>query len=269
MKISDWIKNTSSTFKNAGIPTFQLDAELLLCHVLNFHNRVDIYLNEVNELTTRQSSQLDRLIKRRLSREPIAYILGQKDFYGRTFDVNKDVLIPRPESEDLIDLSKDLLSKKSMPQILDVGTGSGCIAITLALEIQPSNVSACDVSSAALKVAKHNSDSLGASIGFLQSDLLSSIYDKFDLIVANLPYVDSEWETSPETSFEPVSALYAANNGLDLIYRLIDESSDKISPNGYLILESDPRQHLPIKQYASANGLKYIKSLGYCLAFGN
>ncbi len=209
---------------------------------------------------------------------PKAYKVGYQDFYGRDFTVTPDVLIPRPETEQLIDLVLSLAGKAYLPGlkaptrilpahpiILDVGTGSGCIATTVALELPEAKVYATDISPAALKIAKLNAKTLAAAINFYQSDLLDNIPVHPDLIIANLPYVDETWDWLDQKalSHEPALALYAGDHGLALIKKLLDQATDLLIPR--LILEADPCQHNSIIQYANKKGFKLIEARGFAL----
>ena len=200
-----------------------------------------------------------------------------QDFYGRDFLVTEDTLIPRPETEQLIDTVLSLAgkpylpgvrpSKRVFPQnptILDVGTGSGCIAITLALELPEAKVYASDISEKALKVAQKNAANLGAPIPFIISYLLEKVNINPDVIVANLPYVDPEWDWLDKESLskEPALALYAEDHGLALIKELIDTAKSK-----YLILEADPCQHAEIISYAKQQSYTLIDTRGFILSF--
>lgn len=199
-----------------------------------------------------------------------------KDFYGRDFLITKDVLIPRPETEQLIDMVLNLAGKPYLPgvkpnkrvlpeklTILDVGTGSGCIAITLALELPEATVYASDISEKALKVAQKNAALHDAPISFIISHLLEKVKFTPDVIVANLPYVDEKWDwlNKKALSKEPALALYAGDHGLALIKKLIDTANSE-----YLILEADPCQHAEIINYARE---KYdpIDTRGFILGF--
>ena len=209
---------------------------------------------------------------------PKAYKRGLQDFYGREFIVTPDVLIPRPETEMMIDTVLNLAGKPYLPgvkpaprvspqnlSILDVGTGSGCIAITLALELPEAKVTACDISEKALAVARKNTKKFGAEIELVQSDLLENIDGKFDAVIANLPYVDKDWEwlDHDALSHEPDIALYAKNHGLELIYKLINQVVER--KIRHLILEADPCQHGQIIAFASKKGLKLIEARGFAL----
>ena len=202
------------------------------------------------------------------------------DFYGRDFFINSDVLIPRPETEMVVDAVLYLVGKPYLPgvkpseaklpqdlTVVDVGTGSGCIAITLKLELPEARAIATDISEEALKVARKNAKDLGAEVEFLQSDLLSDIQIKPDLVVANLPYVDETWDwiDKEALSKEPSIALYAKDGGLELIYKLIRQVAER--GINHLILEADPCQHERIIAYAEKNGLTHRETRGFIIGF--
>ena len=217
---------------------------------------------------------------------PEAYKEGVADFYGREFRVSSDVLIPRPETEAAIDellllagrpylpgMKKPERQLPAVPLIVDVGTGSGCIAVTLKLEIPEANVIGLDVSEKALCVARKNAEKLGAKVDFAETDLLTE-YDGGvpDIIVANLPYVDRNWEWLDKEALkhEPSLALYADNRGLALIFRLIDEVEKMTKSNRkqkWILLEADPCQHDEIITYAEKRSLVHRKTNGYWLVF--
>ena len=200
---------------------------------------------------------------------------NNQDFYGRDFIIAPDVLIPRPETEQLIDTVLSLAGKSYLPgvkpsprqlpqnpTILDVGTGSGCIAITLAKELPEAKVTATDISEAAIKVAQKNANKHGVTIPFIISHLLEKVKFTPDVIVANLPYVDENWDWIDKKALakEPSIALYAKDHGLALIKELIDAAKSK-----YLILEADPSQHQAIIEYASEKGFELVETRGFIL----
>lgn len=215
---------------------------------------------------------------------PKAYKEGKKEFFGRDFLVTPDVLIPRPETETMVEMVLSLAGKSFLPgvkaekpklpknpKILEVGTGSGCVAVTLALELPEAKVFACDVSEPAILVAKENAKKHKTEVEFKKSDLLSAYQecDKFDCLVANLPYVSRDWEwlKEPESEaikYEPELALYAEDEGLELIYRILDEIDGRAK---YLILEADPSQHEKIISRAEARDYKLLKVSGFQLLF--
>lgn len=214
---------------------------------------------------------------------PEAYKQGWQDFYGRKFIVNRNVLIPRPETEMIIDAMLNLVGRPYLSgvkpddavmnaeglEILDVGTGSGCIAITLKLEIPEANLTASDISFEAISVAKKNAANLGAEMNFIKSDLMNDIDFIPDVVVANLPYVDKNWKWLDRKSLsrEPNLALYADENGLKLINALIEQVAERKVK--YLVLEADPCQHAQIIKRAEKNGLELAETRGFILTFSN
>lgn len=260
MNVSSWLKRAATS------QISHLDAELILAHALH-KERVFLHAHPDYELTESEQKKAEDYLKRRQNHEPVAYILGSKEFYGREFAVTPDTLIPRPETEAIIDLVKELSLEK--PKILDVGTGSGCIAITLKLELPESDVMAVDISEKALAVAEKNANNLHANLEFKKSDLLKNVDEKFDIIVANLPYVDKNWDwLSPELDFEPETALYSEDFGLKDIKNLILESNTKLAEQGKLILESDISQHKAIESFVKSNtNMRLVKTSGLAQMF--
>ena len=210
-----------------------------------------------------------------------AYKRGFQDFYGRDFIVTPDVLMPRPETEAIIDIVKSLAGKSILPgvkaptariaenaKIIDVGTGSGCIAITIKKELPLTEVTGVDIDESALKIAGENAKKQDAEIALKQSDLLKNINENYDIIIANLPYVDPEWDwlDKDALSIEPAIALYAEDHGLALIKELIKQAKNKTT---YLILEADPCQHEEIIEYAAKNGFQHLETSGFALLFNS
>lgn len=251
MRIDAFLADATSKLQSVEIKTARLDALLLLEFVLG-RDRSLLLAHSDEPLTPDQESTLLQLLERRLKHEPLAYILGRQEFYGHNFIVTPDVLIPRPETEALLEILRSL-NPASARKLLDVGTGSGAIAISAKLEWSQLQVTASDISEASLEIARENANSLGAEITFTKSDLLSNISSKFDFIIANLPYVDPLWKRSPETNYEPSLALFAESEGLALIAELIAQAPEHLAKNGYLLLEADPRQHAQITHVASPN----------------
>lgn len=187
-----------------------------------------------------QADNLETLLARRLAGEPIAYICGAREFYGRAFEVSPDVLIPRPETELLVELALARIPPEQPVEVLDLGTGSGCVAITLALERPAAQVTAVDRSAAALAVARRNAEALNAAVEFSTSDWFSALADRtFALIVANPPYVaaDDPHLGRGDVRYEPLSALASGRDGLDDLRRLIEGARAHLQPHGALLLE--------------------------------
>ena len=253
MNVSSWLKRASKTIDH-------LDAELILAKGVE-KERIFLHGHPEYILTQSEEEKANQDLVRRQKGEPLAYILGFKEFYGRKFKVTADVLIPRPETEAIIENIKSLVTSfpdyPSAPlAILDVGTGSGCIAITLALELTNTHLTAVDNSPKALDCTQYNIAALGASnISTKISDLFAATPEKYHIIVANLPYVDPDWAWLDRASldYEPSSALYAPDGGLALIKRLIKESPDHLRPGGYLVIESDRSQQPAVQTFAAAH----------------
>jgi len=213
-----------------------LESELLLRHALKI-SRVQLYLDLNHELSPEQEETFWHLIERRLSREPTAYILGHREFYGLDFYVDPSVLIPRPESELLVEKALKLAQNHPVSTIAEVGTGCGAIAISLALNLPQAKIYATDVSVPALKVALFNCQKHGVvdRICLLAGDMLDLLPEPVDLIVANLPYV-KESEINA-TNFEPLLALNGGSDGLEKIRHLCHQVGDKLRPEGFMLLE--------------------------------
>lgn len=220
------------------------DAELLLLHTLQI-SRIVLIAHPGTKLTLSQRAAYEDAISRRLHHEPIQYITGQQEFYGLNFHVTPAVLIPRPETEHLVEAVLNLLPANRPLKIADIGTGSGILAIILALHLPQAEITALDISADALAVAQQNADTHHAAdrIRFLQSDLLSALNPEagtFDAIVSNPPYVaESDCNTlHPQVrDYEPPTALFAGETGLDIYRRLIPEAQDALKPDGLLALE--------------------------------
>ncbi len=264
--IAHWLSATQQRLADAGISSARLDAELLLTHTLS-RPHTYLHAHPDEQITPQLAAIADARRTLREQRVPLAYIIGHREFYGCQFEVTPATLIPRPETETLVELFLELTPSDSSLTVVDIGTGTGCIGITLALERPACQTTLCDTSLEALAVARRNAAAHHANVAFLQSDLLQSYSDMADCIVANLPYVDPSWECSPETAHEPAPALFASHDGLYLIYRLIDESTGHLQPRGLLFLESDPRQHAAIRIYATKHGLRHHTTRGFIQVF--
>ena len=221
-----------------------LECELLLMHVLGI-SRVQLYIDLNRKLGSEQEENFWNLVKRRLSGEPTAYITGHREFYGLDFYVNSSVLIPRPESELLVEKSLNLTQNHAVSAIAEIGTGCGAIAISLALNLPQVKIYATDVSAPALRVALFNCKKHGVinRICLLQGNMLNPLPEPVDLIIANLPYVkESELSQMRSASFEPQLALNGGPDGLERIRQLCSQVSSKLRPEGCLLLEIGQRQ---------------------------
>ena len=227
--------------------TPDLDTTLILGYVLGL-TKIDMLLQEDYILSDFELKAINICLELRLQKTPIAYIIGYKGFYGREFIVNQNVLIPRPETEAIIDITKNILSSKSAPMIWEIGTGSGCIAITLSLEVPNSKLIASDISNDALRIAKNNDIILKGkqdNIVWVEGDLLypfSKQDIKPDIIIANLPYLNQNQYQDDSILHEPNIALYSPNDGLEHYIRLLNEIQSRFILWPDIILEINPEQ---------------------------
>ncbi len=239
------------------------DAELLLAHAAG-QTRAWVYAHSDDPLDDSAIRQtFERLLAARTAGQPMAYLLGEREFYGRAFKVTSEVLIPRPETELLVDLSL-ALDLPERARVVDVGTGSGCIALTLALERPDWQVAAVDISAGALAVALENSSRLGASrVALSRSDLLESLNGQvYDLIVSNPPYVAAHDPhlAQGDLRFEPELALSAGSNGLALVERLILHAGPLLASNGWLLIEHGHDQAAAVRSLLQCRGFVAIES---------
>lgn len=241
---------------SAGVENPLLDAQVLLSHALKVQ-RHQLIIDHRRKVPAALFRRVEGLVKRRLGGEPVAYLTGRKEFYGLEFFVTRDVLIPRPETELLVDLS--IFYAPPGGRLLDLGTGSGAIAISVKHARPDLEVSASDVSGAALRVARGNCRRLlnRNAVRFSMGDMYSPFTGRrFDIIVSNPPYVDPGMKNSlaRELSFEPPIALYAGNGGTGLISMLIGGAASHIEDGGILLLEIDPAHVRTVRDQAASNG---------------
>jgi release factor glutamine methyltransferase len=232
MKIADLLKKYSS-----------IEIELLISHVLKKPKEyVFVYADKT--ITSAQAKKITALAKKRLKDHPIAYLIGHKNFFGLDFKVTKDTLIPRPESEWLVEKVLQIAKDKNKVSLLDIGTGSGCIAVSIAQSITTPHysITASDISSKALIIAKQNAKTHHAPITFLRSDLLTKVPGTFDVIIANLPYVPvSDYKKLYQNlKYEPKSAITDGTNTFKLISKLLEQAQEKLDTDGVALLEIDP-----------------------------
>jgi len=252
--IKDLLEVTAEYLKKKDIDSPRLCAEILLAFQLKT-TRIKLYLNFDQPVGEKDLNEFRAFIQRRLNREPVQYITGVQEFWSREFMVNPKVLIPRPETEVLVEQAFAVLNQKKegevsfTPRILDIGTGSGAIAVSLAGELSDADVWASDVSEDALETARANArkHNVEEKIHFVKSDLFSAIdpLTRFDAIVSNPPYVALEDldNLQPEVGrYEPRSALDGGPGGLVIVNKLILEAKDYLKPGGWLLMEMDPSQ---------------------------
>jgi len=251
--VLDW---TAQDFAGRGIESPRLDAELLVAKALET-DRVGLYLDLNRPLVDSERNAIRPLVTRRREREPVAYILGHRDFYGRRFTVTPDVLIPRPETETLVEHALRCIPQDDACQVLDVGTGSGAIAVTIAAERPCAIITATDISEAALQVASKNAQRLDVAdrIRFERADLLSNS-GHYDVIVSNPPYITrSEMEAlqAEIREHEPVAALEAGEDGLDVVRALLVAAQPVTSSGAQMLIEIGAGQAVAVDDFAAGH----------------
>ena len=231
-----------------GIPDARLEAEVIVMNVMRMP-RQDLFAHQEDEATTQHEQDIQGILDRRRTREPLAYILGYREFYGVNLLVNSDVMIPRPETETIVEhaLFMALMGMES-PQLViaDVGTGTGAIAINLAIHIPAARIYAVDLTDPVLNVASYNirSHNVADRVTLCQGDLLEPVPEQVDLVVANLPYIPTGRipTLQPEVQWEPKMALDGGQDGLGLVRRLMSQATTKLKDQGIILLEMDPEQ---------------------------
>ncbi|HVX24678.1 MAG TPA: HemK/PrmC family methyltransferase [Candidatus Saccharimonadales bacterium] len=260
MTISTWLKSTELELVQAGIGTAHLDALVLLEDVTGI-GRARLLAEPNQEITSDQLATLEKLLKRRVQHEPLAYVRGRTEFYGRNFVVTPAVLEPRPESETMIDLLKSYVIpalKREFGQkelhIADVGTGSGALGITAKLELPEVSVELLEIDSKALKIAKINVDLHTTSIVITPSDLLAGSRTDFDVLLCNLPYVPDDYHINTSAMHEPTLAIFGGPDGLDLYRKLFKQAQKRPFQPLYILTEALPPQHNALAKIATAHG---------------
>lgn len=241
-----------------------IEADILLRTAMGGVSRAWLIARDTQSLSTEQAQTFDRLLQRRLHGEPVAYILGCREFYGRAFRVSRDVLIPRPDTETLVEAALAVIPSGRHCSVLDLGTGSGAIAISIALQRPRAMVTAIDRSLNAIEIARQNARELNAAnVTCLQSNWFDALTGTlFDVIVSNPPYIA---EADPhlrqgDLRFEPKQALAAGTDGLDDIRRITAAASEHLAPLGWLMLEHGYDQSLAVQQLMRENGFQAVRS---------
>ena len=272
MDISEALKKGDNILKKNGIKSYKLDSELLMSQVFQ-KNRENIILNSNVKLSNKEIILYNNLIEQRKKKKPIAYIIGKKEFWKYEFDVTKDVLIPRPDTEIIIEQTLKLTKNKSGLKILDIGVGSGCILLSILKERKNFYGSGIDICKKTLEICKINVKKLNLAdrIKLFKSDVDNFNYGKYDLIVSNPPYIkkfDLKYLEKDVYGYEPILALDGGVDGLLGIKKVISNSSKFIKKNGILIIEIAFDQTDKVKKFLKENGY-FIKDVVKDLAKNN
>jgi release factor glutamine methyltransferase len=265
--VADRLAAARARLRAAGFPPSDaaFDAEVLARHVLRW-DRAALIARSREPEPAGFATRLDSLITRRAAREPVAQIVGAREFWGLDFEVTRDVLIPRPETELMVEEALAFARVHPCHHVVDVGTGSGCLGVTIAHELPEVRVTAIDASDAALAVAHRNAQrhGVGERMRFQHGDLLQGVTEPADLIVANPPYVpDSAAAHLQEdvVRYEPHMALFGGPTGLEVVERLFTEAADHLAKDGCLIVEFGFGQAEPVTALAVANGWHVVRVL--------
>lgn len=257
-RILEW---TATFLKQKGVESPRLEAELLLAHARKCP-RIRLYTDFTELLTDSERAIMRELVQRRAKREPLAYIVGTREFYGRAFEVGAGVLVPRPETETLVDVCLERIPKDADREILEVGFGSGCICITIARQRPRCSVVATDISAAAMEIASKNIEKHGVSknVSLLTGNVLEPVKNlgrRFDGLVSNPPYI-REGERAglePEVALhEPEDALFSGEDGLNVVRKIVQQVPSLLKPGAFIALELDPSQCEQVVSMLKTNG---------------
>ena len=280
MTIKSWLKGAQTDLESAGIGTARLDALVLLEDVTKC-DRAKLLAEPDLELTATQHAKLKKLLSRRAAHEPLAYIRGFTEFYGRRFVITPAVLEPRPESETMIDLLQKLIESsygvlKQVQNdeqgacswsIADVGAGSGALGISAKFMLPSSQIDLFEIDSAATKVAQRNVDLFTLSIDVIKSDLLTAARHNYDILLCNLPYVPESHHINQAAAQEPKIAIFGGPDGLN-VYRKLFQQLKIVGQNPlYILCESLPSQHNALKQIAESTGYSQIDEVDFIQVF--
>ena len=266
-RIETWISRTLleeivRLLEHAGIEHARRNAECMMCEALQC-SRMELYVDTGRLMTRLETDNVARMMERRMQREPLQYILGYTDFFGLRIDVSPDVLIPRPETEQVVEEALELIKLIPMPKVLDIGTGSGCISIAIKHERSDADVYACDICDKALSIAKANAHRHRLVITYLTADVLSGDFQKsvpgpFDLVISNPPYItraETHTLATEVIEFEPSQALFVDDDALRFYRAISRHARLLLKPSGYLVFETSAEY--------GPNVLRLIEDNGY------
>lgn len=272
--VGEVLNTATAQLEQAGISTARLDA-LILLEDISGHDRAWILAHPEHELRSPELTKLKKLLSKRASHIPLAYVRGVTEFYAREFIITPAVLQPRPESETMIDVLKKLVNDhastnndKKIWNIADVGSGSGALGITAQLELPQSRVTLLDIDSEALKVSKINVDKFTLGISCFQSDLLAESKQNFDILLCNLPYVPDDYHINTAALHEPRIAIFGGTDGLDVYRELFTQLKMVVQRPLYILCEALPPQHKQLISIAKQYGYNVLLIDDFIVAFG-
>lgn len=266
MQANQWLRMATLFLSAKGIATARLDSLVLLEDVLGV-DRAKLLAEPNMEITDGAIAALQNLLSRRAQHEPLAYIRGRSEFYGRVFKISPAVLVPRPESETMIDLLKSLTDLPSQPKIADVGSGSGVLGITAALELPWAMVTLLEIDPAAAEIAKLNVVLQTTKISVIISDLLATTPQNYDVLLCNLPYVPDDFVINEAAHHEPALALFSGPDGLEVYRQLFAQLMDFQNKPLFILTEAFPDQHDLLEALAETLGYKLLQAEDFIQVF--
>lgn len=266
MQVGEWLRIATQFLQSKGILTARLDALILLEDILAI-NRAMLLAEPSTDMSDVQVAVLQKLLSRRAHHEPMAYIRGRAEFFGRSFKISPDVLVPRPESETMIELLKELPDLPSRPKIADIGAGSGALGISAALELPNASVDLLEIDDAVITNAQTNVDLFTLKLTVIKSDLLKQAHKPYDVLLCNLPYVPDDYAINKAAEYEPPLALFAGPDGLDLYRRLFSQIKEIPIKPLYILCESFLSQHTSLVAIAQESNYSLTKTVDFIQQF--
>lgn len=268
MTIKNWINTATAEFKKIGIESARLDSQMIVEEIYN-KNRAWVLANQDFEITPIKRQKLNNLFNKRMNYFPMAYILGHSEFYGHDFVISMNVLQPRPESEDFIEILGEIMQKLHKARLADVGTGSGALGITAGLKWPKLVIDLIDIDELALENAKINANKFTTPVNLIKSDLLANTEAHYDILLCNLPYVPDEYPINKAAEHEPRLALFGGPDGLDLYRKLAKQLSKHQNKPLFLLTESLEPQQPKISEIFAPLGYKLQKTRGLVQLYKN
>ncbi len=241
----NYVDKQIETLKTADIPSARLDVFMIIEHVCN-KERAWLLAHPEFEPTDEQKKTIEQMVRRRAAAVPVAYILGSREFFGLAFEVSESVLVPRPETEELVAYAIENIGANA--SVLELGTGSGAIAVSLGANRPDLQITATDISPSALVTAQKNAQTHAPTIMFVESDLFAHVDGKYDVVLANLPYVPVGARRQADIEHEPDIALYGGEDGLDYYRRFFKVLSQHLTSSGWAIIEFSPTQYAAVRE---------------------